>query len=298
MALIKCPECGKQISDKAPACIHCGCPIQQVHTQQQYAPPKQEAYQEHSPAVGMEQRDKILVIALSAISIVFPLLFSRQMGFRFISFILSALPCVALILLGIFQPKKKDLYAVLALTFGAIINFIVPQFFYREPLTILGLINYIVFFSVIVLYWLSATCVVNNKSIPIIATIAYAVFGVAMILVASIYGRYMLIRRLVSVVSEVTLYFSGCILIYDCMKHRRPKKQTVTVQGGNYPYVQDAPSTGFAVLSFFFPIVGLILYCVWRDTLPQRAKSAGVGGLLGFIIGVILTVIVYGAILA
>ena len=28
MALINCPECGKQISDKAPACIHCGYPIQ------------------------------------------------------------------------------------------------------------------------------------------------------------------------------------------------------------------------------------------------------------------------------
>ncbi|RHT17178.1 zinc-ribbon domain-containing protein, partial [Ruminococcus sp. AM34-9LB] len=24
MALIKCPECGEQISDKAPACIYCG----------------------------------------------------------------------------------------------------------------------------------------------------------------------------------------------------------------------------------------------------------------------------------
>ncbi len=27
MALIKCSECGREISDKAPACIHCGCPI-------------------------------------------------------------------------------------------------------------------------------------------------------------------------------------------------------------------------------------------------------------------------------
>ena len=27
MALIKCPECGKEISDKSNACIHCGCPI-------------------------------------------------------------------------------------------------------------------------------------------------------------------------------------------------------------------------------------------------------------------------------
>lgn len=27
MALIKCPECGKQVSDKANACPGCGCPI-------------------------------------------------------------------------------------------------------------------------------------------------------------------------------------------------------------------------------------------------------------------------------
>ena len=32
MALINCPECGKQISDKAPACIHCGYPIQTEQT--------------------------------------------------------------------------------------------------------------------------------------------------------------------------------------------------------------------------------------------------------------------------
>ena len=27
MALIKCPECGKEISDKAPSCPGCGCPV-------------------------------------------------------------------------------------------------------------------------------------------------------------------------------------------------------------------------------------------------------------------------------
>ena len=27
MALIQCPECGKEISDKARACIHCGYPL-------------------------------------------------------------------------------------------------------------------------------------------------------------------------------------------------------------------------------------------------------------------------------
>lgn len=29
MALIHCPECGKEISDQAPACIHCGYPLAQ-----------------------------------------------------------------------------------------------------------------------------------------------------------------------------------------------------------------------------------------------------------------------------
>ena len=27
MALIKCPECGRDISDKANACVHCGYPL-------------------------------------------------------------------------------------------------------------------------------------------------------------------------------------------------------------------------------------------------------------------------------
>ena len=30
MALIKCPECGKEISDKANQCIHCGYPLSQL----------------------------------------------------------------------------------------------------------------------------------------------------------------------------------------------------------------------------------------------------------------------------
>lgn len=30
MALIKCPECGKEISDRASSCPNCGCPISQT----------------------------------------------------------------------------------------------------------------------------------------------------------------------------------------------------------------------------------------------------------------------------
>ena len=46
---------------------------------------------------------------------------------------------------------------------------------------------------------------------------------------------------------------------------------------------QDAPSLGFAVLCFFFPLIGLILYLIWKDTMPLRAKSSGKGALIGVI---------------
>lgn len=31
MALIKCPECGKEVSDKAKTCINCGCPMEEMN---------------------------------------------------------------------------------------------------------------------------------------------------------------------------------------------------------------------------------------------------------------------------
>lgn len=34
MALIKCSECGKEISDKATNCIHCGCPINVIENKE------------------------------------------------------------------------------------------------------------------------------------------------------------------------------------------------------------------------------------------------------------------------
>ena len=37
---------------------------------------------------------------------------------------------------------------------------------------------------------------------------------------------------------------------------------------------------GWAFLGFFFPIVGLILYLVWKDQYPIRAKASGKGALI------------------
>lgn len=52
----------------------------------------------------------------------------------------------------------------------------------------------------------------------------------------------------------------------------------------------DAPSAGFAVLCFFIPILGLILYLVWKDEYPLKAKSCGKGALISVIVYVALFV--------
>ena len=42
MALIKCPECGKEISDKAGACPNCGCPISSLEGLAELSKQKEE----------------------------------------------------------------------------------------------------------------------------------------------------------------------------------------------------------------------------------------------------------------
>ena len=68
---------------------------------------------------------------------------------------------------------------------------------------------------------------------------------------------------------------------------------------GNYNG-DDAKSAGWAVLGAFFPLIGLILYLVWKDEKPLRASSIGKGAIIGVIISVVLSVIsgiAYGALL-
>lgn len=62
---------------------------------------------------------------------------------------------------------------------------------------------------------------------------------------------------------------------------------------GNKVAEADAPNFGYALLGFCFPIVGLILFLVWKDTKPLTGKSAGKGALVSTILGVILYVVYF-----
>ena len=54
---------------------------------------------------------------------------------------------------------------------------------------------------------------------------------------------------------------------------------------------------GWGVLGFFFPIVGLILFLVWKAQYPRRAKASGIGALVGVIVQFVFGFL-YGIILA
>lgn len=54
---------------------------------------------------------------------------------------------------------------------------------------------------------------------------------------------------------------------------------------------EDSLSLGFAILGFFIPLVGLILFLIYEEKKPKRAKSAGNGALIGFITKIVLAII-------
>lgn len=53
-------------------------------------------------------------------------------------------------------------------------------------------------------------------------------------------------------------------------------------QYNNMP--EDKRSVGFGILSFFIPLLGLILYLVWKDKFPQKAKGCGIAAIVGAVL--------------
>ncbi|MCI5534389.1 MAG: hypothetical protein MR440_06415 [Firmicutes bacterium] len=75
----------------------------------------------------------------------------------------------------------------------------------------------------------------------------------------------------------------GCVT-FACPS--KPKVQTQTQQSYQQPE-PDIPSTGLNVLSLFFPVLGLILYIVYADKAPKKAKAIGKFALIGVAIEVV-----------
>ena len=65
-----------------------------------------------------------------------------------------------------------------------------------------------------------------------------------------------------------------------------------SAQGYNAQDPQDVPSAVYNAIAFFFPIVGFILYVVWRDSLPKKAKAIGKWALISVVIAVVIYILI------
>lgn len=63
----------------------------------------------------------------------------------------------------------------------------------------------------------------------------------------------------------------------------------------NYQYpmppVEQKANVGLAILSFLFPIAGLIIFLVEKDKKPKTAKASGICALVSFILGMIMSIV-------
>ena len=59
------------------------------------------------------------------------------------------------------------------------------------------------------------------------------------------------------------------------------------------PAVVDKGGFGWGALGCCIPIVGLILFLVWKDTKPKTAKAAGIGALISAIAGVVVYALMF-----
>ena len=67
--------------------------------------------------------------------------------------------------------------------------------------------------------------------------------------------------------------------------------QNYSNQNVNYVAKEDKPSILLNIVSFFIPIVGLILFLTMRNETPKKAKSIGITALIGYIFSIIVSVL-------
>ena len=94
-------------------------------------------------------------------------------------------------------------------------------------------------------------------------------------------------------VKEGALFCTNCgAKIQNNVQQNYNVQQNNVQQNYNVNYTESEGSKfGWGVLGFFFPIVGLILFLVWKSDKKKASKAAGIGALIGFCISIVLSII-------
>ncbi len=55
--------------------------------------------------------------------------------------------------------------------------------------------------------------------------------------------------------------------------------------------VDDTGGIGWGLLCYFIPILGLILYFIWKDEKPKTAKACIIGSIVNLAIGLLIAIL-------
>lgn len=69
-----------------------------------------------------------------------------------------------------------------------------------------------------------------------------------------------------------------------------PQGSTFCPQCGTPAGAGEGASVGLKIISFLFPIIGWILYFVFKSENIVKAKDCGMWGLIGFGVGMLITI--------
>lgn len=83
---------------------------------------------------------------------------------------------------------------------------------------------------------------------------------------------------------------------YDETQDSQSQNDYEPLHQSSYYHEDDAPSFGFALLSFCIPLVGLILYIIWNRDYPLKAKSCLKGLIIGFVAEFVIACCVFSAV--
>lgn len=77
-----------------------------------------------------------------------------------------------------------------------------------------------------------------------------------------------------------------------CPHCGEPVSQNEKVVYNGSPAVKDDNGGfGWGVLGFFLPIVGLVLFLIWKTEKPKTAKAAGLGALISVCISILFFIV-------
>jgi len=75
--------------------------------------------------------------------------------------------------------------------------------------------------------------------------------------------------------------------------YQQPQPASFAPSGQPASQPVDSGSIGWAILGFFIPIVGIILFFVWQKQKPQSAKMAIIGAAVSIILALFMRVFVH-----